>query len=267
MKITIITATFNSEKTLEDTIRSVLMQSHRDIEYIIIDGASTDGTLDIIRRFEPSFGGKMIWRSEPDKGIYDAMNKGIALATGDIVGMLNSDDFFYDVHVLERMVAAFEESDIDCVFGDLLIVEKDDTDRVTRVWKGSPYHPGLFQTGWQPAHPTFYCKRSVFQRMGNFRLDYPISADFELMHRFLTHGDIRSRYLSGYFVKMRKDGSSNRVANIIRGNWNILRTLYADGYYAGPVYLMRRLIPKALEVVKRKLFLTQLSKIFIRWKN
>lgn len=245
MRISIITATYNSERTLRDTLESILAQTYQDIESIIVDGASKDGTMDIVREYESRFQGRMQWISEPDKGIYDAMNKGIRMASGDIIGVLNSDDFYYDERVVEDIVNAFNQKDIDCVYGNLVFVNERDVNSVLRIWKGSQHKRGDFLRGWHPAHPTFYVKRIWFERLGGFDLRYTVSADFELMLRFLEKGQIRNVYLDRRFVKMRMGGeSTGSIRNIIKGNRNILKALRDNGFKPSIFYLVRRLIPK-----------------------
>lgn len=253
MTISIITATFNSEKTLRDTFDSILGQTYHDIESIIVDGASKDGTIDIIREYEPRFNGRMKWVSEPDRGIYDAMNKGIQMATGDVVGILNSDDFYYDEHVVEDIANAFTQNDIDCVYGNLVFVDVKDRNAVIRVWKGSQHQFGAFQRGWHPAHPTFYARRVCFEKYGAFNLDYAVSADFELMLRFIEKEQIKNAYLDRYFVKMRWGGeSTGTLNNIVKGNRNILKAFRDNGLKPSRFYLIRRLVPKAWNMIKQK---------------
>ena len=251
MMLSIITATFNSAATLRDTLDSILGQTYQDIESIIVDGGSKDGTLDIIREYEPRFQERMKWISEPDKGIYDAMNKGIKMATGDVIGVLNSDDFYYDNLVLEDIAHAFNQGDIDCVYGNLVFIDAKNKDSVIRIWKGSPHRPGAFLKGWHPAHPTFYAKRSCFEHYGVFNLQYAVSADFELMLRFLEKGQIKNAYLDRYFVKMRWGGeSTGTLRNIIRGNKNILKAFADNGLKPTRFYLIYRFAPKIWEMIK-----------------
>lgn len=254
MKISIITATYNSERTLRDTLDSILAQTHQDIESIIVDGASKDGTIDVIREYEPRFDGRMRWISEPDKGIYDAMNKGIQMASGDVIGVLNSDDFYYDERVVEDIANAFSQKDIDCVYGNLVFINEKDKNTILRIWKGSQHQCGDFLQGWHPAHPTFYCKRIWFERFGGFNLRYAVSADFELMLRFIEKGQIRNTYLDRYFIKMRMGGeSTGSIYNIITGNRNILKALRDNGFKPSQFYLLRRLIPKLWDRIKFKM--------------
>ncbi len=254
MKISIITATYNSESTLRNTLESILSQTYKDIECIVVDGCSKDKTLDIVREYEARFKGRLRWISEPDKGIYDAMNKGIQMASGDVVGVLNSDDFYYDERVVEDIAHAFEQKGVDCIYGNLVFVDEKNTDKTLRIWKGSQHECGAFLKGWHPAHPTFYVKRKWFEKLGAFNLNYAVSADFELMLRFLEKGQIRNAYLDRYFVKMRMGGeSTGSVRNIIKGNKNILRAIRDNGFKPSRFYLVHRLIPKAWNMIKYKI--------------
>lgn len=253
MKISIITATYNSASTLRDTLDSILAQTYQNIESIIVDGASKDGTLDVIREYEPLFQGRMRWVSEPDNGIYDAMNKGIQMASGDVVGVLNSDDYYYDDRVVEDIANTFKQKEVDCIYGNLVFFDEKDKNVIRRIWKGSQHVCGSFLRGWHPAHPTFYVKRIWFERFGGFDLRYAISADFELMLRFIEKGQIRNAYLDRYFVKMRMGGQSTRsIHNIITGNRNILKALRDNGFKPSRYYLFRRLIPKLWDRFKLK---------------
>lgn len=219
MKISIITPSFNSEKTIENTIKSVLNQTYKDIEYIIIDGGSKDNTLAIINKYKSRITEVI---SEPDKGIYDAMNKGIKLATGEVVGILNSDDLYFDEYVVENVVKVFKENPIDCLWGNLVYF-KNDSNKFIRIWKGGKYKPGIFKTGWVPPHPTFFVKKEIYKKYGYFRLDFPIAADYELMLRFLEKYKIKGYYLPRFLVKMRVGGTSNKLKNIIKGNLECIR--------------------------------------------
>ena len=207
MKISIITACFNSASTILDTLESVRSQTYDNYELIVVDGGSTDGTVAMLADYEKHFGGRLRWISEPDKGIYDAMNKGILMSTGDIIGCLNSDDYYKDPAVLGDIAAAFQANPgIDAVHGNLdFINEKHE---VVRVWRGSPYQHGIFNTGWAPAHPTFYCKRSCFERFGVFDASLSCSADFELMLRFIEKEKIITCYMDRNMVNMRVGGES-----------------------------------------------------------
>lgn len=243
LKITVITPAFNSAPTIADTIESVLAQTYADVEHIIVDGGSTDGTVDIVRRYEPAYGGRLRWVSEPDKGLYDAMNKGLRMATGDVAGILNSDDFLTAHDVLATVAAAFDE-ETDAVFGNLKFVARDDSDKVVRIWEGSPYRS--FRSGWHPGHPTFYARRRLYEQYGGFNTDFRIAADFELMLRLIEKHRIRTRYIDRCMVDMRIGGASTRsIGSIIRGNREVMRAFSANGIPVSVFYPLMRLVPKA----------------------
>jgi glycosyltransferase involved in cell wall biosynthesis len=206
MKVSIITATYNSESTIADTISSVVNQTYPDIEHIIVDGASTDGTLGIAGSL--GHNGPII--SERDNGIYDAMNKGIKMATGDVVGILNSDDFYSHDHAIEHVVHSFKKNNRDSVYGDLVYVDANDPSRVLRKWIAGKFQRRHFLKGWMPPHPTFFVKREIYDRLGTFNLDLKSSADYELILRFLFVNKISVEYLPGILVHMRAGGYSNR---------------------------------------------------------
>lgn len=252
MKISIITATFNSEGTIRDTLDSVLSQTHKDYEYIVVDGASKDNTIAIIKEYEPLFEGRMKYISEKDNGIYDAMNKGIRMATGDVVGILNSDDFYIDKDVLLDINNAFDNS-TDAICGNLYFVDWKDTDKIVRTWKGS--EPKSFRKGWHPAHPTFYARKELYDKYGLFDISFDVSADFELMLRFVEKHKARIKYIDRFIIKMRQGGeSTGSVSKIILGNKNIMRAFKKNGIkvHCPAIYLVRRLLPKALNMVKSK---------------
>jgi glycosyltransferase involved in cell wall biosynthesis len=250
LKISIITITYNSEKTLDDTIKSVLSQTYKNIEYIIVDGASTDGTIKIVT----SYGDKITkFISESDNGIYDAMNKGLKLASGDIVGILNSDDVYFDENVISNVVAKFEESKTDSIYGDLYYVDENDLQKVQRYWKSSEFKEGSFAKGWHPPHPTFFVKKEVYVKYGYFDLEMKVSADFELMIRFLERYKISTAYLPKVLVRMRTGGESNRsIKNIITGNKSILRAFDKNGIRVNKfLYIFYRFVPKIIQMMKR----------------
>ena len=254
MKISIITATYNSGATLRDTIESVLAQTYHDYEMLIIDGGSTDNTKDLVDEYIPKSHGRIKWYSGKDKGLYDAMNKGIRRATGEVIGILNSDDFYADETVLESIANGIR--DVDTVYGDLVFVNPDNTYQIVRQWIGSQHHSGAFMKGWHPAHPTFYARKELFDRLGGFDISFDVSADFELMFRFLEKGQAKSRYIHHTFVKMRLGGeSTGSMKKIIQGNRNVLRAFRKNGYKVPPFYLVRRLAPKAINMIKNKLHL------------
>jgi glycosyltransferase involved in cell wall biosynthesis len=207
LKVSIITVSYNSVGTISDTIKSVLAQKYPNIEYIIVDGCSTDGTIELINSFSKNIS-KFI--SEPDNGIYDAINKGIRLATGTIVGILNSDDYFFDNNVIEKVVGAFKEHEIDAVIGDAQFVNPIKTSKIVRYYSSKFFNTGKFKFGFMPAHPSFYVKRELFEKLGYYKVDYKIAADFELLIRFLYINKIKYKYLEMPFVSMRMGGISNK---------------------------------------------------------
>ena len=242
MKLSIITVCYNSAATIRDAVDSVLAQEGIGLEYIVIDGGSTDGTLDVLRSY-----GERIARlvSEPDEGIYDAMNKGVSLATGDVVGILNSDDYYADSEVLSTVAAAFEDSDVDCVFGDLDYVDAEDTSRVVRAWRSKPYEPGAFHRGWHPAHPSFFVRRSVYERVGMFDTNLKIAADYEFMLRVLEREQLSSVYLPEVIVKMRMGGASNAsVLNVAKANLQCWKAWRQNGLGWSPLPVLVKPLSK-----------------------
>ena len=216
MKISVITVCYNSVTTLQDTLESVLRQTYPDVEYIVVDGASKDGTKELIEKYAPKFSGRMKWISEPDQGIYDAMNKGIRMAEGDVIGFLNGDDYYQDNLVLEDIARAFALNRPDAVHGNLSYVNS--RRQVVRTWQGFPYRPGAFQKGWNPAHPTFYCTRRCFEQYGMFDPSIGSAADFELMLRFIEKHRISTHYLNHFMVFMRTGGSSTAGLSAVLRN-------------------------------------------------
>jgi len=215
LKVSIITATYNSANTIMDTLHSLQNQSYRHLEHIIIDGLSTDNTIELIN--STHFKGEI--HSGKDKGIYDAMNKGIALAKGDIVGILNSDDFYAEETIIEQVVSLFNETGCDAVYGDLVYVDGTDTNKVTRLWVSGDYKRESFLQGWMPPHPTFFVKRSLYEKYGLFNISLWGAADYELMLRFLYKHHAKAAYLNKVLVKMRTGGQSNQsIVNRLRAN-------------------------------------------------
>ena len=207
MKISLITVTYNSEKYLSHCIESVQMQTYKDIEHIIIDGKSTDNTVAIIKKYGS---GIAKWVSEADRGMYDAINKGMKMATGDIIGILNSDDMLVSDTVIEEIVNVFRDKSVDSVYGDLEYVDKENTERILRIWKGKKYDRNLFKIGWMPGHPTFYIRRSLIEKYGGYENHYFTAADYEFMARYLFKHKITACYLPKLIVKMRMGGASNK---------------------------------------------------------
>ena len=228
MKISIITASFNSERTIADTLNSVDRQVGVEVEHRVVDGGSTDGTLDILRAHSRPW---RTWQSARDRGIYDAMNKGLAAATGEVVGLLNSDDLYPNDQVLGSVARAFEaDPGLDAVYGDLCYVRQFDTQQIVRYWRSSPYTPGLFQRGWVPPHPTFFVRRAVYERLGGFDLEFRLAADWELLARFIEVHRIRTRHLPQVLVHMRLGGATNRSwGNVWRQNREIWKAAQSHG--------------------------------------
>lgn len=234
IKISIITVCYNSEETIKQNIDSVVSQKIKEIEHIIIDGDSSDKTLSIIKKNFSSIQ-KII--SEPDKGIYDAMNKGIQNATGEIIGFLNSDDFFSNENVLSGVLKQFNENpSIRACYSDLIYVDRYDELKNIRYWKSSKFIPGSFSKAWCPPHPTFFAYRSVYEEFGNFNLNYHLASDNELMMRFLEVKKIKANYVPEAWVKMRLGGVTNRsLKNIFIQNLEILRALNKNGLSYNPI--------------------------------
>ena len=205
MKISIITACYNSAATVGDTLQSVSLQTYDNIEHIIVDGASTDNTIEIVGYFPHV--SKVV--SEKDKGIYDAMNKGIALATGDVIGILNSDDVYTDRNVISKVMKEFQKENTDAVYGDLQYVKFNDLQKVTRTWHSGKFSKRKFYYGWMPPHPTFFVTREVYEKVGNFNCSLRSAADYEFMLRVLLKNDFNVRYIPEVLVKMRTGGISN----------------------------------------------------------
>lgn len=210
MKVSIVTATYNSAHTLRDTLESVLRQTYNNIEYIIVDGLSTDGTIDIIRQYEPLFNGKLKWVSEKDEGLYDAMNKGIRMATGDVVGTLNSDDYFTSHDVVESFVSEFNDPSLVAVYGDVHYIHDGNPEKCVRYYSSRNFKPWKLRFGFMPAHPSFYCLRKVFDEVGLYKTDYAIGSDYEMMVRLFSVYKIKAKYLKKDFVTMRIGGVSTR---------------------------------------------------------
>ena len=250
MKISVITVCFNSAETIADTLKSIVIQTHGEIEQIVIDGGSSDSTLTLVRA--QALPGTIVI-SEPDNGIYDAMNKGIALATGDVVGFINADDFYPTPEVLALVASAFESSGADCCYGDLCYVQQDDVSKTVRYWRSAPFSSGLFDRGWCPPHPTFFVRREVCVRLGGFDLSFNIAADFELMMRYLEAAQITSRYIPQVLVKMRLGGITNRsLINIFKQNIEIRRALSNIGRRSSLVgFLFNKLFIRAIQFISR----------------
>jgi len=250
MKTSIITVCYNSAKTIGHTLRSVREQTCEDIEHIVVDGGSTDNTLEVIAA-EGQHVAKLV--SEIDMGIYDAMNKGIALATGEVVGFINADDFYASTSVLTDVAAAFEKSGADSCYGDLCYVSQTDPTCVVRYWRSRRFVPGSFDAGWCPPHPTFFVRRSVYERLGGFDLSFKIAADFELMARYLEAAHITSCYIPKVLVKMRLGGTTNKsLSNILKQNSEIRQALKKLGLkFSLPKFVLSKLASRTMQFVRR----------------
>lgn len=246
VKVSIITPAYNSAATIRDTIRSVLSQTYPDIEYIVVDGASTDPTLCILDEYKGRIS-KII--SEPDQGLYDAMNKGIGAATGDIVGILNSDDFFTSDDVIETIVSLFEQETIDAVYGDVHFVHPSDLRKCVRYYSSAIFRPSLFRFGFMPAHPSFYVKRQCYEKYGMYALHYRIAADFDLLLRFLYLHKITCKYLPRDVVTMRTGGISTRnIGSRIRLNKEIVAACRTHGLYTHWGLVLLKYLYKVFEI-------------------
>ena len=250
MKVSLITVCFNAEKTIARTIESVRAQIGVDFEHIVVDGGSADGTVDVIRRYATPSSPAFIWTSEPDRGMYDALNKGIVRATGDIVGILNADDRFADDRVLADVVRAFTDG-VDCVYGDVRFVRGENAATV-RYYSSRRWRPWMHNWGFMPAHPSVYVRRAVFDRLGAYRLGYEISADFEWMVRVLCRGGVRAAYLPRCMVTMTLGGKSTAGWRAtLRLNRENVRANRENGYFCCWPMMLPKYLYKALGYVRR----------------
>lgn len=232
MKISIITVTWNCAQTLPDCFASVAQQTFLKKQHVIVDGASTDGTVDVIKQH---ISHDAVFISEPDRGIYDALNKGLKLATGDVVGFLHADDFYTSNDVLEKVSQAFENPEVCAVYGDLQYVRKNDIDNIIRRWKSNPFERRDLAWGWMPAHPTLYVRRELYERIGGFRTDFRISADYLSILQLFTQPDFNAVYLPEGLVTMRLGGASNKsLRSLVRKTSEDWRALHICGFsFAG----------------------------------
>lgn len=245
LKVSIVTVSYNSINTIADTINSVLAQNYRDIEYIIIDGSSSDGTVELIKTYGSRIS-KFI--SEPDAGLYDAINKGIKCATGEVVGILNSDDFFYNNDIIAKIVSEFDKYDTDAVIGDAVFVDQKQTSKVIRYYSSRMFTPDKFRYGFMPAHPSFYVQRVFFEKFGYYKTDYKIGADFELLIRFLYIHKLKFRYLEMPFLSMRMGGVSNKsINNKLILNKEIYRACEENGIKTNYLFLYFKYLIKMFE--------------------
>ncbi len=249
-KVSIVTVCFNSERTIRDTLSSVRSQDYPNIEHVIVDGGSADGTMSIVAEHRDSLGPVV---SEPDKGLYDAMNKGIGMATGDVIGILNSDDFFEDSRVISTVVQAFEDdSSVDVVFGDVVFVMPPDLQTITRFYPAGHFQTWKLRFGWMPPHPATFVRRSVYEKFGGYRLDMKISADFEMFVRWLVKQNLRYRWLDKVIVRMRAGGvSTSGLRSSLILNKEIVRACRENGLYTNLALVLTKIPFKLLELVRR----------------
>ena len=251
-RITIVTACLNNATVIKTAIAAVSSQTYPDVEHVIVDGGSTDGTVDVIRTWAAKAGGRAKWISEPDTGLYDALNKGIRLATGEIVGVLHADDFYARPDVLEKVAKVFEATGAEAVYADVRFVDAADTTRTVRYVSGKKFRPWMMRYGFMPPHPTIFCRRELFERLGYYRTDYRISADHELMIRFLWKAGIRTAYLPEAIITMRTGGMSTRSA---RARWlacrENVRACRENGIYANLPMQLAKYAMKVFEFVRR----------------
>lgn len=251
MTISIITATYNSGKTLRDTIESVLRQTYTDFEYIIKDGSSKDDTLEIVKEYAPQFGNRLKIVSAPDKGIYDAMNTGLQMATGDVIGILNSDDFYTSDDALQAIADAFVHNDIDATYGDIHFVNDDDLTKIVRYYSSAVFKRSFMRFGLMPAHPSFYCKRYVYEKYGAFDTSYRIAADFENLLRLIFIHRIKTLYIPKDFVTMRTGGASTAgFASRCKIMREHLRAMKKNGVYSNFFLLSLRYFYKIYELFR-----------------
>ena len=245
MKVSVITACYNSARTIADTLRSVSRQTYRDMEHIVVDGGSTDGTLDIVGAHRGSIA-KLI--AGPDKGIYDALNKGLAQSSGDIVGFLHADDVYASDDAIESVVREFSGDSPDAVYGNVAFVRGDDFDRVVRVYQSRRFRPSRIAWGWMPAHPALFLSRRVFERFGRFKTDYRIAADFEFVARTFSSPGFKYRYLPKVLVKMRMGGISTKGwRSTLTLNREVLRACRENGISSNYLKILSKYPAKALE--------------------
>lgn len=254
MKISIITATYNSGKTVGDTLKSVLAQTYHDYELLVVDGASKDNTLEVVKKMEPLFEGRMRYISEPDKGIYDAMNKGIRMATGDVIGILNSDDFYTSDDALACIAWTLEKEKVDAVYGDIHYVDDEDLKKCVRYYSSKPFRRWMMRLGFMPAHPSFYCRKEVYEKYGAFDAEnYRVAADFENLLRLIFVNKIKTHYINKDFVTMRTGGaSSSGLESHKRIMRDHLKALKKNGVYSNFFLLGLRYIYKVGEILKSR---------------
>lgn len=251
LKISIITVTYNSEKYLEECIKSTFNQDYRNIEYIIIDGSSKDNTLKIIEKNKEKIT-KTI--SEPDQGIYDAINKGINLATGEVIGVIHSDDIFTNDFVISKIAKSFiEDEELEAVYADVNFINRENTNKIIRHYSSEFFKPWMFKFGFQPAHPTFYVKKELFEKHGLYRTDLKIAGDFELLLRFILKHKIKYKYVKDIWVKMRVGGvSSSGISSVTKLNSEIIKAHRDNNLYTNKIFIYSKYLFKWWGFLKKK---------------
>jgi len=249
MKISVITVCFNAAQEIEETIRSVVVQDHPDIEHIVIDGASTDGTQERVKRYSECIAHFV---SEPDNGVYDAMNKGLRLASGEVVAFVNAGDMLATRNTVSYMAKAFAEHDAEVIYGDALMVDPADITKVKRFWKGGEYKRENFRKGWMPPHLGTYIRKAAYDRLGHFNTELKVSADYELMFRFLYKHRLRGHYVPKVLVRFRLGGMSNRsLGHIWRANLEVYRAWRINGERVSPLIILRKPLRKLGQMLRR----------------
>ena len=251
MKVSVITATWNSVATLRDTLESVLGQTYPYIEHIIIDGGSTDGTLELVREYEPRYQGRLRYISEPDKGIYDAMNKGIRMASGEVIGILNSDDFYTSPDIVETLAGELKSHGVDAVYGDIHYVDSKDLNKCVRYYSSADFRRWKMLFGFMPAHPSFYVRRHIYEKFGGYALDYKIAADYDMMVRLFYKHKISSKYIRKDFVTMRTGGMSTKsVSHRLITTREDVKACLRYGLYTNILFVSVKYLYKVFEFRK-----------------
>ncbi len=250
MKISIITSVYNNKSTIAESIESVLSQTYNNIEYIVVDGASTDGTLEIIKQYQDKISAFI---SEPDKGIYDGLNKGIQLATGDIVGFLHSDDLYQNNQVIETVAQTFKDNQVDSTYGDLIYVRQHDTSKVVRYWKSGAFSLKKLSQGWMPPHPTFFVKRKKYEEFDGFDTRFKIAADYDCILRLLGKHSITTYYIPKILIKMRVGGESNKsLKNLFLKSLEDIKAMKKNGIGRHPTSIIIKNISKIPQFLIKK---------------
>ena len=251
MIISIITATYNSGATLRDTMESVLSQTNQDWQHVIIDGCSEDNTLDIIKEYTPRYQGRLKWISEKDNGIYDAMNKGIAMADGDVIGILNSDDYYSSNDVLERISKSLVG--VEAVYGDIHFIDSANPQKCVRYYSSKKFAPWKMRFGYMPAHPSFYCKKAIYEKYGDYDLSFPIGADYEMLVRLLCIHHIQTKYVPIDCVTMRTGGvSTSGIRSHKQISKDILGALKKNNIKSNILLVSLRYVTKAIDLIKSR---------------